>query len=51
LLVDHLDGVVSIGANGNVGLTFMRGGALNGGDGLASNGIIGLLVVADDDGN
>jgi hypothetical protein len=52
-LCDQRDGIVSkeIGvddANGNVGLIFIKGGALIG-DGLASNGIIPLLFDVDND--
>jgi hypothetical protein len=56
LFCDQRDVVVSKGRdaddeNGNVGLTFIKGGALNGkgGGGLASNGIIPLLLVDDDE--
>jgi hypothetical protein len=51
LLGVHREGIVTNGVgvpdeNGNDGLTFIRGGALNGEEttgGLASNGIIPLL--------
>jgi hypothetical protein len=55
LLGAHRDGADNSGAgvedeNGNVGFTFIKGGALNGGGGgadeLPSNGIIPLLIVA-----
>ncbi len=44
-------GIGADDANGNVGLTFIRGGALNGGEGaeLVSNGIIPLVAIVDDD--